>query len=265
MQITWFGSGMIGTQMVLRLLNGGHRVTACVRRGEHSEITEAGGTITLDPYETASTSEMIGVCVYSEDQVRDLLMGETRLLARLRPGTVVLNHTTCSPELIEMICAVAPEGVEIVDAPFSGSAGEAATGHLSVLAGGATASFEMIYSAMQCYADKIFLVGSPGAGQRLKLVNNALNAANLMLAIRALEVLKEQGIDQLQAAKVLEHCSGGSWAMKRLAAAPSAAEFVQLARPYLEKDVSYLRMMAEKEGLELGVLGDVADLVFAGG
>jgi 3-hydroxyisobutyrate dehydrogenase-like beta-hydroxyacid dehydrogenase len=148
--------------------------------------------------------------------------------------------------------------VLVLDSPFSGSAGEASRGALTIMAGGEQAAVERARPILSCYADNIHRVGGLGAGQKLKLLNNMLYAANLRLAADALTLSRALGLDSVAAAAVLRSCSGGSWALRRLAEAESVPQFLDAAQRYLQKDLAAVHALAGQMGVDLGSLAEVA-------
>ena len=75
----------------------------------------------------------------------------------------------------------APHGVDVVDAPVSGGPHNAAAGALTLFVGGAEEAVARVRPVLGCYGDPVLHVGPLGAGQKVKLVNNALFAAQLGL------------------------------------------------------------------------------------
>jgi 3-hydroxyisobutyrate dehydrogenase-like beta-hydroxyacid dehydrogenase len=245
---------MVGTQMALRILGAGHQLTASVRRGEHAEVVRAGGIIVDDPVVAATGCDVLGICVFDAAQVRDLLLGGSAVLEAVPSESVVVIHTTADPQLLADVAAASPTGVHILDSPFSGSAGEACKGALTIMAGGEPAAFERARPVLSCYANNIHRVGELGAGQTLKLLNNMLYAANLRLAAGALQVSHELGLDPTAAVNALLTCSAGSWAMRRLAQAASIPELLATVERYLQKDLAAARAVAALAGVDLGLM-----------
>jgi 3-hydroxyisobutyrate dehydrogenase-like beta-hydroxyacid dehydrogenase len=93
----------------------------------------------------------------------------------------------------------------------------------------------------------------------LKLVNNALFAANIQLAAQAERVANELGVDTMTLARVLQDSSGGSYVMGLIATMGSTEALVSGAGHYMRKDIDVVRHVADDLGVDLGILGDVLD------
>jgi len=257
--IGWIGVGMVGEPMALRLLAAGHRITACARSGVSPRIEAAGGAITTDARDTVASRDVVGVCVYDDDQLLELV--ESGVFAAVRSDALVLIHTTGIPEVLSAVHAAMPPGVALLDATFSGSGTEAASGTLVILAGGPANALGRAEPILRCYANEIIHVGGLGDARRLKLVNNALYAANLSLAIDALRATAAAGIEETAALRGLACCSGASRALQRIAQLGSPDELLEIASPYLKKDLDACRTL----GVDLGEVGRLAATVAAPG
>jgi 3-hydroxyisobutyrate dehydrogenase len=75
------------------------------------------------PAALAAVADLVGVCVWADDDVREVVAGDDGLLAGCRPGTVVAVHSTVSPATCRQLAELAaPRGVAVLDAPPSCSA-----------------------------------------------------------------------------------------------------------------------------------------------
>ena len=119
MKISWIGLGAIGAEMAKRLLAAGHEVTVYPRGKGLAEVCAAGAQTCDDYAALAAGGELLGLCVYNDAQVREVLF-DHGALAALKPGVVLANHTTGSPALAREIGAHAPTGAGVLDAIGSG-------------------------------------------------------------------------------------------------------------------------------------------------
>ena len=258
MKIGWIGLGHIGTQMVKRALAGGYRVTAYSRGAGLAEVVAAGAQSCDDYPALAAESDILVVCVYSDAQVRAVLF-ELGVLAALRSGSVLAIHTTGSPELAREIGRRAPKGVDVLDATFSGGPHTVAAGSLSVMLGGAPDAVKRVSPLFATYADRIQAVGPLGSAQLLKLLNNLLFATNLKHAAELMKIASDLGFDTPAVAKVVQSCSGASFAMSLFERAMPATDALARARPFLEKDVATAVATAAEMKLALGVFAATAE------
>jgi 2-hydroxy-3-oxopropionate reductase len=174
-------------------------------------------------------------------------------------------HTTGSPRTIETIagCA-APHQVDVVDAPVSGGPPNAAAGALTLFVGGAEDAVARVRPVLSCYGDPVLHVGPLGAGQKVKLVNNALFAAHIGLLSGAVELGARLGVPESTLLNALPHGSASSRVLDIVAAGGSVASFIDTAGEFVGKDVGVVRSIAVELGSDLGVLGDAIGAAIPG-
>lgn len=258
MDIGWVGLGGIGTEMVKRLLGAGHRVTVYARGKGLAQAQAAGAAASSDYAALAAASELFVLCVYKDEQQREVLF-DKGALAALRPGAILATHTTGSPAMALEMGERAPEGVAVLDATFSGGPADVAAGRLTLMVGGEAAALERARPAFETYAQQIHHAGALGQGQTLKLLNNLLFAANLMNAAELMTLAKGQGLVTQTVAQVVQACSGQSYAMNMFKAERPLEVALAAARPYLEKDVAAAVEAAAEAGLDIAAFAPVID------
>lgn len=243
--------------MVDRLVAAGFPLSVFVRRPAlAAELESAGVTVAPTIAELAARVDVLITCTFSDAQLRDVVF-DAGALASLPAGAALVNHVTGSPALAVEMAAAAPPGVRVVDAPVSGTADEIRAGQLTVLVGASAGDLERVRPVLVAYASPIIHVGAVGDGQRIKLVNNLVFTVHLRIAMLAAELAETLGVAQTELARVLGECSGASFAISLLQHVP-ADTMVDLARPFLAKDVAVIRDVADKLGVDLGLLGDLA-------
>ena len=250
MNIGWVGLGEIGTAMVKRLLDAGHAVTVYERGQGLAEVKAAGAQSLGDYRALAAASELLVLCVFSDAQMREVLFDGGALDA-LRPGAVLMFHTTGSPELAIELGERAPAGAGVLEATFSGSAMDIAAGRLTIIAGGDEADLEKARPALEGYAHLIHHVGPLGQSQKVKLLNNLLFAANLMNAAELMRMAQGWGLETAQVAQVIQTCSGGSYAMNLFTQPRPVEAAIEGARRYMTKDVGVIARTARDAGLDV--------------
>lgn len=254
MRVGWIGLGQIGLPMALRVLAGSHALRAHSRRfHDHQAVLDAGGELTGSPSEAVAGAEVVGINLFSEAQLREVLL-DSGVMAALEPGAVLVVHSTVSPESIQALAAARPD-VAVIDAGFSGTAADTAAGKLALMVGGEAGALEAARPVLSTYADHIAHVGPLGAGMTLKLVNNMLFAAQVRLALDAVEAAAQAGIDRVTAAETLARSSGGSFAMGVVQRSGASEAGAAPLRRYLDKDVDVAREAGRR--LSLGDLPHV--------
>jgi 3-hydroxyisobutyrate dehydrogenase-like beta-hydroxyacid dehydrogenase len=97
MPVGFIGAGRMGAPMVRRLVDAGHHVRALGRTDERRlAVTELGAEAVDEIAGAASDADVVVVCVFTDEQVRQTCVDDG-LLAAMRPGSVVVLHTTASP------------------------------------------------------------------------------------------------------------------------------------------------------------------------
>lgn len=253
MKIAWIGLGRIGEEMALRVLGAGHDLVGHARTPEKAaRVALAGARITGSLTDAVGDAEMVCVNVYSEDQLRDALLGRGALAA-MRSGTVLAIHSTVGPALIAELAAVRKD-VSILDAAFSGTNVDAANGMIALMVGGDAGALETARPVFASYADYIARVGPAGAGMLLKLVNNAMFGAHMLLAFDAVRLLRAGGMDIDVAVATLARSSGGSFAVRQFGGGADPDQKMQGIRPYIEKDVGVALSSMAAMNLDLGMI-----------
>jgi len=263
-KVGFVGAGRMGMPMIERIAAAGMDLTVFVRRAEVAETVAAAGIdLAGSVEELAAMAEVLCVCTFDDAQLREVAFGASGVggaLAALRPGAVLVNHTTGSPALAEELAVGAPAGVGVVDAPVSGTADQIRSGVLTVLVGATAEHLEMVRPVLATYASTVLHVGGVGDAQRIKLVNNLVFTVHLQVAALASELGRSLGIEPDVLARALQHCSGTSLPFSMLEQIPLNAA-LDGARPFLAKDTAVIRDVARDLGVDLGPLGDLAEWV----
>lgn len=263
-QVGFIGAGRMGLPMVRRLAEAGHDVRALGRSPDtRSALADAGITAVTTATETGVDAEIVVVCVFTDAQVHDVCLGSD-LLETMPNGSVLVIHTTVGPRTIEHIRDEAKtHGIDVVDAAVSGGPHDIAAGSLSLFLGGDTEAVELVTPVLRSYADPVLHVGRAGNGQRVKLVNNALFAAQIGLIAEAVTLGAQLGVEESALLEALPHGSSASKVMGNIVARGSVAEFTGAVREFLAKDVAVVRDAVDELGGNLGALDTAIDAVRA--
>ncbi|ORV99969.1 6-phosphogluconate dehydrogenase [Mycobacterium kyorinense] len=242
--------------MVARLAEAGHDVRVLGRSDEkRAAIGQLGATAMADAASVTSQADVVVVCVFSDEQVRQVCLEGDLSMA---PGSVLVVHTTGSPRTVENIAVSL--GIDVVDAPVSGGPHNAAAGTLTLFVGGADDAVARARPVLSCYGDPVLHVGPLGAGQKVKLVNNALFAAQIGLLSASVDLAERLGVPEPTLLSALPHGSAASRVLDLVAAGGSVASFTQMAGEFVGKDVAVVRGVAAELGSDLGVLENVIEV-----
>lgn len=255
MRIGFVGAGRMGLPMVRRLAAAGHEVRVMVRRSEVRDVvTEAGARAVHTSAEAAAGASVVLMCLFSDDQVREVCL-DGELSAAMAPGAILALHTTGDPRTAHAVAAQAvSHAVRVADAPVSGGPHDIAAGALTVFLGADDETAADLRPVLSAYADPILHVGALGAGQRVKLVNNALFAAQAGLVAAAVRLASQLGVTEAALLSALPHASSSGRVVTSIAAKKSVTEFGDAVGEFLRKDVAVVRALTAELGGSLGVL-----------
>lgn len=193
--IGYLGLGTMGRGMVRNLLAAGHDVTVWNRTaGRADGLTGAheAGTVA----EAVTGRDFVLACLSDDAAVREVMLAGDGVLEHVDASTVVVDMSTISPALAdEEAAAFVERGVAFLDAPVFGSRDEAANGGLWVVVGGDETTYERARPVLEAVSETVHHMGGTGAGARMKLVGNAVVAAQLMALGESLTLARAAGLD----------------------------------------------------------------------
>lgn len=254
------GAGRMGMPMVSRLVDAGHRVSALGRRREVSErITAAGARASSEISDVVTgDTDVVLIVVLTDEQVRDVCLAGD-LLGRMQASATIVVHTTGSPSTVEAIAkSAAPHGISVIDGAVSGGPHDIAAGTLTIFAGGDESTVDAVKPVLRAYAEPIMHVGGLGSGQRVKLVNNAMFAAQIGLARAGVELAARLGVDEATLLAALPNASANSRALSGIARYGSVDAFTEGVWEFVGKDIEVVRTVTAELG---GDLGDLSPLI----
>jgi 3-hydroxyisobutyrate dehydrogenase-like beta-hydroxyacid dehydrogenase len=257
MRVGFIGAGRMGRPMVDRLVAAGHEVTVLGRSaGARQDLRSAGARPVAGAAAVAEKADVVCVCVFSDEQVRSVCL-DGGVVQAMPEGATIVIHTTGSPRTAQAIAAAgAARGIAVVDSPVSGGPHDIAAGRITLLVGGAGADVERARPVLGAYGDPIVHVGPLGAGQAVKLVNNAVFAANIGLVAQAVALGEQLGVGEEGLLAALPNGSAASRGLSIVAGRGSVATAARGLAEFLGKDIKVVREVAAELGASLGVLDD---------
>ena len=270
--IGFIGLGVMGFPMAGHLAAAGYPLTVFNRRPEkaHRWQERHGGRAT-ECLEEVAEAEVVISCIGNDADLQAIYLGSHGLLQRLRPGTLVIDHTTASADLAERLAAAAGErGISFLDAPVSGGEQGAINGQLTIMCGGERADFERAEPILACYARSARLLGSSGAGQKTKMVNQIAIAGLLQGLAEAMAFAARAGLPTAEVIEVISKGAAQSWQMENRHKTMLAGHYDHgFAIDLMRKDLGIVLAEARRNGATLPVTALVdqfyADLQRMGG
>ena len=268
--VGWIGLGALGAPMAANLLAAGYPLTVHNRnRSREMPLLQAGAAAAASPAEAAAAAELLLVCVSDDAALESVLVGndsrggdQTGARAGLRPGALVIDCSTVSPATSRRCAALlAQQGVAYLDAPVTGGTEGARAGTLSVLVGGDAALVERARPLLAVVGGRISHLGSVGAGQRAKAVNQVLVAGSYAAVAEAVALGRRLGLPMEQLLPALGAGAAGSWALEHRSAGMLQGHFPLGFRLSLHrKDLAIALETAAACDMELPVSARVAAL-----
>lgn len=199
--------------MAANLLDKGHEVAVWNRTASRAEpLAAKGATVARSPREVAEACDIVAICVSDTPDVAAVLDGPDGILAGLRPGALVIDHSTISPSATEEFAArTAEAGGSWIDAPVSGGSEGAIKGTLSIMVGGSDEDVARAHPVMEAYGTTITHVGPIGAGQTVKIVNQILVVGTQLAVSEALLLAEAAGLDLDKTLSAVTGGAAGSW------------------------------------------------------
>jgi 3-hydroxyisobutyrate dehydrogenase len=260
-QVGFIGLGDMGGAIASRIIGAGFPTRLWARRAEAlNDFSGPTVQFATTPAELAAGVDLIGICVWDDQAVRDVLYGDEGVLAGAREGTVVAIHSTVLPATVRAAAdAAAERGVLLLDAPVSGGREVAMSGGLVVAVGGEDAAVERGRPVFASFGAQVIHVGPVGAGQFAKLINNSLLAANLAVADDAITLAQRLGMEPTALAEFIRNGSGRSFGFDVALLTRSSVEARQQTAGALRKDVGCLTVdAAPRESAEAALFTHAA-------
>lgn len=236
--IGFIGVGSQGGPMAHRIVDAGMKLVVWARRPEVLEAyTAKGATATTSVAELGALCDHVGICVVND---ADVFTITDQLLPAMKPGSRIAIHSTVLPESVARLEAdCAARGLQLIDAPVSGGSPGAEAGTLTVMCGGRQEAFDAALPVFRTFGKLVVLLGPAGAGQRAKIVNNAMLSAHMGVAMASLDAAAALDIDRAAFIELIKESSGNSFGFGVFARLPSPAAFTTGA-PLLLKDMNLL-------------------------
>lgn len=209
--VGFVGIGIMGGGMAANLVRAGFDVVVWNRTRSKAEAVE-GAVVADSPADVASRCDVILICVSDSPDVIEVVEGAGGVLEGMRPGSLVVDHSTISPSVTRQLAEkVAGAGGAWVDAPVSGGSEGAANATLSIMVGGDDADVARAMPYFEAMGKTITHVGPVGSGQLVKLVNQMLVVINQLAVSESLLFAEAAGLDLDATLRAVTGGAAGSW------------------------------------------------------
>ncbi len=184
--VGFIGLGMMGAHLARHIANAGFRLHVFDANSDAAERLTIGATIHSSPRSVSDAAEAVLVCLPTPDIVEQVALGTDGLIHGKRVRFYA-DHSTTGPTMARKVAEeLAKAGIKSLDAPLAGGSRGAEAGTLSVMVSRDGEAFTSLLPVFQSFGRNVKLVGKgAGQGQALKLVNNMIVGANLVVAAEA--------------------------------------------------------------------------------
>ncbi len=260
MDIGFCGTGRMGSAMVLRLLDQGHRLTVWNRTAAKADpLLQRGARWAKSPAEVARGHDITLTILTDSNGIEAVYLGPDGLLAGAVQGKLFIEMSTVPPETIRSLAArVRAAGAALVECPVGGTVGPAREGKLLGLAGGDAAAFARAKPILEQLCRRVEHLGANGNGAAMKLAINLPLAVYWEALREAMSLIAGTGIDPAKALEIMGESSGGANALKSRAgkiatALAGGSPDVGFDIDGIRKDLRIMAAVAKAAGHDLPV------------
>ncbi|MDG1248953.1 MAG: NAD(P)-dependent oxidoreductase, partial [SAR86 cluster bacterium] len=197
-RVGFIGLGVMGSPMSSHLSKKGFNTFVYNRTQDVSKkwADSNKGEVKRSPQDLAKSVNFLIMCVGNDDDVREILFSEDGAYPSLKPGTIVIDHTTTSAKLAKELSAkLKNKNCYYLDAPVSGGQLGAEEGNLTIMVGGEKEAYEKSLDVLAAYSKYSKYMGESGSGQLTKMVNQIAIAGLLQSLSEAVNFSEKSGLN----------------------------------------------------------------------
>jgi 3-hydroxyisobutyrate dehydrogenase-like beta-hydroxyacid dehydrogenase len=215
-RVGFIGLGVMGSPMSSHLSKKGFNTFVYNRTQDVAKkwADSNKGEVKTSPQDLAKSVNFLIICVGNDDDVREILFSEDGAYPSLKPGTIVIDHTTTSAKLAKELSAkLKNKNCYYLDAPVSGGQLGAEEGNLTIMVGGDKEVYEESLDVLAAYSKYSKYMGESGSGQLTKMVNQIAIAGLLQSLSEAVNFSEKSGLNSEDVLNVISKGAAQSWQM----------------------------------------------------
>lgn len=199
----------------MNVMKAGHDLIIHNRTRHKEELLAAhGAKRAASPREAALEAEMIITSLSDTPDVEEVVLGNNGIIHGARPGSVVVDMSTISPDATRKIeQVVRAKGIKMIDAPVSGGSEGAKQGTLAIMVGGDPEDVERVMPVLKAIGTRITHVGPIGAGQLTKAINQTIVAGVYLGVAEGMVLGLKAGLDMDKVVEAIGEGAAGSWVL----------------------------------------------------
>lgn len=213
MKIGFIGLGNVGSKLAGSLLRNGFNLTVRdLDQGLVQSFVDKGASSATSPKEMTEQVDLVITCLPSPAVCSEVMESADGVIAGLDSGKIWLEmSTTDAEEICRLAKLVEEKGAMAMDCPVSGGCHRAATGNISIFAGGKRETFERVLPVLTVMGRRILHTGPIGTASELKVLTNYLCSVHLAALAEAFAVAKKAGLDMNTTYEAIRISSGNSF------------------------------------------------------
>ena len=243
--------------MAGHLQNKGYNVTVYNRTTAKAEkwVEEYKGSMAKTPGEASQNSEIVFMCVGRDEDIIEVMEGESGILSNAAEGSIIVDHTTASAEIARNYYQkLKDKKLSFLDAPVSGGQAGAENGVLSIMIGGDEKDYNTVKPVLTSYGKAVELIGPSGSGQIAKMINQICIAGLVQGLSEAMAFGKKSNVDMEKVLSVISKGAAQSWQMENRYRTMLDGKFdYGFAVDWMRKDLSICFNEADKNGANLPI------------
>ena len=263
MKVAFIGLGVMGYPMAGHVKAAGMEVCVFNRTPEKAKswCEEFSGTSANTPAKAAEGCDIVLVCVGNDGDVRQVVMGEDGVLAGMKEGAILVDHTTASAALARELDEEArSQGKKFLDAPVSGGQAGAENGALTVMVGGDQLVYDAARPVINVYSKFNKLLGPAGNGQLAKAANQICIAGVVEGLAEAINFAIKAGLNGEDLIETISKGAAGSWQMENRYQTMLNDEYeFGFAVDWMRKDLGIALEEAKRNGVDMPMVKMVDD------
>ncbi len=256
MKVGFIGLGNVGAKLAGSLLRNRFDLTVRdLNRDVARELLARGAHWAESPLALARSVDMVITCLPSPAVSATVMEAPDGVVAGLGSGKIwVEMSTTDEAEVRRIGETVRSVGADCLDCPVSGGCHRAATGNISIFAGGERASFERALPALKAMGRRILHTGGLGSASLLKVLTNYLATANLVTLCEALVTARKAGMDLATTYEAIRISSGNSFVHETESQVIlNGSRNINFTMDLVLKDIGLFQAVAERAGVPLEI------------
>jgi len=263
-KIFFIGVGNMGNPMAMNLIKAGYDVKVFDQDSSKAQnLLSSGGVWANSVAAGASWADLVMASLPGPPQVRSVMLGESGVLAHLKPHASVIDTSTSAVDLVQELVQISlQKQVHYLEAPVTNAVDFAALGKLSIFVGGDETTFHHYKPVLEVIGEKIFYVGKPGNAATVKLLTNLLWFVSAATIGEALMLGGKAGVPLDTVWEAIKSSAGNSWVAEHDVPSIFAGHYdPSFSLDLCVKDLTLVNQIANSQGYSL-TMGGVAKSLF---